>query len=116
MSELRAPVVRVEPAGVEIAVKPGQTLFDAAYAAGHEWPTTCWGQGSCSVCYVEVLSGDEHLSPADDEETRTLGFVARRNSDVDPDRLRLACRLEVLGDAVVSHPTFRSSRGEPSAD
>jgi 2Fe-2S ferredoxin len=92
-------VVRVEPLGADVEVQPGETLIEAAWRQGLEWPTVCYAQAQCTLCHVRVLSGSGELGPMGEEEEqaiRTLLGRARR-----PDEIRLACRLEVHGDAVV---------------
>ncbi len=94
------PVVRVEPLGVEIEVRPGETLIEAAWREGYHWPTVCFGQADCTVCHVVVLEGSDNLSAiASDEEAalEVLSGHGRRNVT----NHRLACRLEVHGPAVV---------------
>lgn len=93
------PTVRVEPAGLSLAVEHGETVMAAAQRLGCQWPTVCHGDASCSVCWMEILEGQEHLAPASDDELETLDLLPRRT------RLnrvvRLACRTEPSGDIVV---------------
>ncbi|WP_083420007.1 2Fe-2S iron-sulfur cluster-binding protein [Pseudofrankia sp. BMG5.36] len=102
------PVVRVEPLGVTIEVSPGETLIEAAWREGFDWPTVCYGQAQCAVCHVRVLDGVENLAPPESEEgdaIRTLlGARAGRLGEI-----RLACRLEVTGGAVVEKRGVRRS-------
>jgi 2Fe-2S ferredoxin len=93
------PIVRVEPLGVEIEVAPGEPLADAAWRVGYVWPTRCWGQAECMVCRVRILEGEDRTEPADAEERTAL----RRHAgiDVDRERVRLGCRLHVVGEGVV---------------
>src|SRR5262245_8801206 len=109
--------VRVEPAGVEVEVLVGETLFDAAWRAGYDWPTICGGQGRCTYCHVRIRPGDEDAgapAPAEDEH-RALRRVARRLYDGDLTGLRLACRLQPAGDVVVEQPDFGGQRRPMSA-
>jgi 2Fe-2S ferredoxin len=96
--------VRVEPLGVELVVLPGETLIEAAWRAGYQWPTVCYGQARCMACQVVVLDGLENVIPPGEEELaamRTLlGGRGLRNR-------RLACRLEVTGPVVVEKPGVR---------
>ncbi|CUU58962.1 2Fe-2S iron-sulfur cluster binding domain-containing protein [Parafrankia irregularis] len=66
------PVVRVEPLGVELTVESGETIIEAAWRLGYHWPTTCHGQGACTVCRLEVVRGAEHLVAPDAEEVGAL--------------------------------------------
>jgi ferredoxin len=92
--------VRVEPAGIELEVHAGETLFDAAFRMGVPWPTVCFGQARCSACRVEVLEGHAHCSPVGDEERVVLERIPARLGG--GPNLRLACQLRVHGDAVVA--------------
>lgn len=90
------PVVRVEPAGIDLTVEPGEALIEAAWRLGYVWPTTCYGQAECTACAVEILAGAEHASTVADDEAAGLATLGRKGR-----RLRLACRLRVDGDVVV---------------
>lgn len=106
-----APVARVEPAGVEIVVHPGETLFDAAYREGYDWPTICMGQGTCTHCHVRVRDGHGATVPVDSErESRAIRRLAQRLYGNDPDGVRLACHLELCGDVVVEQSVFKGER------
>ena len=91
--------VRVEPAGVEFDVPPGESVAEAAWRLGYTWPTKCWGQADCMICFVKVLDGELQCEPPGEEEL----FQMRSKM---PRRLRspltrLACRLRVTGDGLV---------------
>jgi ferredoxin, 2Fe-2S len=98
--DVDAAVVRVEPLGANLEVRSGETLAEAAWRLQYGWPTTCWGQAQCTLCWVRVISGEEHVAPPEEEETEALlellpSSVARRPG------VRLACRLKVIGGDVV---------------
>jgi 2Fe-2S ferredoxin len=89
--------VRVEPDGHDIAVDEDESLIEAAWRQGYNWPTTCFGQARCTACRVEVVSGEEHLTPPTGDEAEALAMIPHRGRSV-----RLACRLRATGDVVVS--------------
>jgi ferredoxin len=92
--------VRVNPNGLVLGVKDGQTIFKAARDAGIEWPTQCGGAGQCTFCTMTVTEGAENLSAADkDELFRTAAWI--RKLGIEPARLRLACAARVRGPVVV---------------
>jgi 2Fe-2S ferredoxin len=94
--------VRVEPGGVELAVREGETLMEAAARAQVTWPTTCGMQGICTVCYLRVESGVEALSPIGPNEERTLNMISHRHPNAKPGELRIAClAYKSMGDLVV---------------
>lgn len=95
--------VRVEPDGHDIAVAEGESLIEAAWRQGYEWPTTCFGQAQCTACQVEIVSGGANLEPPSGDEAEALAMVPHRGRD-----LRLACRLRMTGDVVVSKRGVRA--------
>jgi adenylate cyclase len=83
-------------------VKPGQRLLDAILRAGIEHRHLCGGNGFCTSCRVEVLSGSDHLSPVSALERQRLGK--------DAGRLRLACQSRFTGPIHVRPARPLSSR------
>jgi len=85
------------PSATEIAVEIPEhaTLFEAGakIAAGIE--TACVGKGTCGLCRVKILSGQEHLTPFSEEERKHLGNVYHIT------KVRLACRTRVAGDVAI---------------
>ena len=92
------PVVRIEPLGVGICVRPGEAVAEAAWRLGYHWPTTCFGQASCMACRVRIVAGEEFVVPADDEESEAMR--ARLTMSERKDGTRLGCRLTVTADGV----------------
>ena len=97
----------VVPSNIEIDVQPGKTLLEAAWEAGYQWPTLCYGQGICTACQCEVLHGPHLLSPRTEAEAQMLGDLSRRVRRADPRRVRLACQVTVTGDVTVRKPGVR---------
>ncbi len=93
------PRMRFEPDGIEIEVKAGTTILEAAEAAGALLGSACGGVCACSTCHVYVNEGSDGLSDMDECEEDNLdkAFDVRRNS-------RLACqaRLQAEGRIVVT--------------
>jgi 2Fe-2S ferredoxin len=94
-----APIVRVEPSGIEIVVRRGQTLMAAARAQGYYWPNQCNMECRCSNCFVIVEAGVQHLSPMGRAERATL--LEQRGRKALDRPVRLACQTMVAGDATV---------------
>jgi len=99
---LSQAIARVMPAGIDIAVRPGETLFAAAYRAGITWPTICQGQGRCTRCRVTVLANGDHAEPPGDQERKSLVLMHRIERTEDDAAIRLACCLRLTGDLVVA--------------
>jgi ferredoxin len=82
--------VVVKPSGVEVVVSEGQTILEAALAAGIDWPYGC-SHGMCGACKARLLSGHVDMAETssfalfDDEVA--AGFIltcsARPTSDLE---------------------------------
>lgn len=96
--------MRVEPAGIEIEVRPGETLIEAAWRAGYHWPTLCYGMGRCTACQCEVLDGLHLLSERTEAERTLLSDAKCRVRRINPRKARLACQMTVTGDVIVRKP------------
>ncbi|ANI42476.1 ferredoxin [Mycolicibacterium vaccae ATCC 25954] len=96
--------MRVEPAGIDIEVSPGETLLQAAWRAGYDWPTLCYARGTCTACRCEVLDGLHLLSERTEAEVALLGDLDRRVRRANPRRIRLACQATASGHITVRKP------------
>lgn len=97
----------MDPAGFELAVRDGETLFEAALREGARWPTICFGQARCTACAVTVLDGHERLGPIGDDERDALRQVLNKRRGWSARDTRLACRLTVTGDIRVEKRAAR---------
>ncbi|CAG0976922.1 ferredoxin [Myxococcaceae bacterium] len=88
--------VRFEPSGRAVEVAPGTSLLDAARQAGLPVARACGAGGICGRCGLRVIAGGERLEPPSETE-----IVTRRRNRVS-EELRLACRVAVAGDLVVT--------------
>ncbi|MBY4039198.1 2Fe-2S iron-sulfur cluster binding domain-containing protein [Rhodococcus fascians] len=115
-------VVRIDGSDVEIDVRKGESVAEAAWRLGFDWPTKCWGQLECMQCFVRIKDREENIVPPEDEELfamRTM-FPPRLRSRM----VRLGCRLEVCGDGVVLEkkgvrpplPATQPEADEPEAE
>lgn len=103
------PIVRVEPAGLELPAEAGQTIFAAAAAAGVRWPTVCGGVGTCRTCFVRVRRDQaDRLSPVERWEREGLGELGL--PDGPDDVVRLACQARAEADVVVTKPGVRPAQ------
>jgi 2Fe-2S ferredoxin len=87
----------VEPLGVEFDVRPSESVIQAAWRAGYQWPTTCWGQAECGVCSMEIVEGVELLGPAEKLESNRLRSLPRQGGG-----RRLACQTRMVADGSVT--------------
>jgi ferredoxin len=81
--------------GRQIPATKGQTIFEAAEAAGVEFECDCH-IGTCGIDPVKVLSGAEHMSPMSSTEKATLDDFCGGSEGQ-----RLACVARVNGPIVV---------------
>jgi ferredoxin, 2Fe-2S len=97
--------VYVEPGGAHFDVRPGESFIQAAWRAGYQWPTTCWGQAECGACAMEVLDGSERLSATEPLEAARLRALPRRGGTT----RRLACQAQIAlaGTVTVHKPGVR---------
>ena len=91
--------VTVLPAKIELDVPLGETIMGTAQARGYYWPTTCGGQGICTTCLSEVVSGGDCLAEMSRSERKTL--VNERGEAVLRRPVRLACQAALLREGVV---------------
>ncbi|WP_229718779.1 2Fe-2S iron-sulfur cluster-binding protein [Nocardia jinanensis] len=91
----------MEPAGIDLDVAPGQTIFETALAAGVTWPTVCFGQARCTACALKILDGHQNAGPVEPEERDLLQQMASRRRRSAIRDTRIACRMTVLGPVTV---------------
>ena len=88
--------IDLEPIGRRVDIAAGQTLLDAARAAGIEMVAVCGGEGWCYTCLVRPLTG------------RVTALTAAERDGIRPDELaagfRLACQTIPLTDVKVEIP------------
>ena len=91
-------VVRFLPSQREIRVPAGTTLLEAARRAGLPVASACGADGVCGRCGLDILEGGEHLASESELEARI-----KKANRID-EGLRLACRLQLACDLVVTAP------------
>jgi 2Fe-2S ferredoxin len=96
------PRVTVQPSGVVFEAAEGETIMDAALAAGYWWPTSCGGKGECTTCAGLVLNGGDCLSAMGRYEESNL--VRQRGRASLQTAVRLCCQARVYGDVEVQKP------------
>ncbi len=91
--------VRLEPAGVELGLPPGERLLDALDDAQHAQsalPNGCRA-ANCGQCLVRVLEGGTKLAPASPRERALLREIGASDDQ------RLGCQIhaELAASGVV---------------
>jgi len=88
--------VDLEPIGRRVESAAGQTVLDAARAAGIEMVAVCGGEGWCYTCVVRPLTGRfSPLTPVEQDGLSTAQLAAGH---------RLACQARPLSDVKVEIP------------
>ena len=81
-------------AGRRVPLVPGRTLFDAADELAMVVPASCRRSGRCHECVVEILRGEDALTPPDEQEAFLRpGY-------------RLACRATLAGEPAAGDLEF----------
>jgi 2Fe-2S ferredoxin len=88
--------VRVLPLDATFTVAPSESVLAAARRSGLRWPSVCNGQGSCTVCHMQIEEGLARAGPEGAGERERLDFAGRR----DPS-FRLACQTQPEGSLTV---------------
>ena len=92
--------VLVMPAEIEFEARVGETLMEEARRAGLYWPTTCGGQGTCTTCLSEIVSGQGNLAEMGRNERKRL--VAERGEAFLSKPMRLVCQAGVVGNGPIT--------------
>lgn len=107
------PTIRFEQEGEQVGCIEGANLRRASLDAGvNPYKSlnnlnNCSGVGQCGTCVMEVLEGQDNLSPRSDVEEV---YLADR-----PANFRLSCRTTVFGDITVrTKPDEGVGRGSNS--
>ncbi len=88
--------IRFEPSGQSIEVAVGTLLLDAVEQAGLPLARACGAEGLCGRCGVVLQEGGETVAAESPLEAR-----AKERNRVSA-TMRLACRVRVPGDLVVT--------------
>jgi ferredoxin, 2Fe-2S len=78
-----------------------ESILDVALNFGIQLEHACGGSCACTTCHVHVKSGEQNLSPAEEDELDRLDMAAdlQLNS-------RLGCQAVVKGDITVAMPAW----------
>lgn len=88
--------VQFEPDGVEVEVRPGTTLLEAARKGKVTIRSRCAGMAGCLMCKVTV-EDQSGISPLSQAEQQKLGPLVQSG-------VRLACQARVQGHTAVQVP------------
>ena len=95
-------VIEFEPAAMPFSEHGKKTsILDVCLNHGAHLEHACGGSCACTTCHVIVKSGDEHLSPMDDDEADRLDMAPGLTL-----HSRLGCQAVMSGDVTVEIPNW----------
>jgi len=83
------------PSNIEAEIAPNENLFKAAKRVGVQIPTACNGSGTCGLCRIKIISGEECLNKQTKAEINHLGNVYHIN------KKRLSCQSKCVKDGII---------------
>ena len=95
----------------QFACQVGSVLWEALDAQGHKLPHGCLS-GSCTACRIEVLSGQEKLSPLGPTESSALerfemNYKMKPNAQsLEGKTIRLSCQAKIQEDGDIEIVPF----------
>lgn len=104
------PRVSILDKKIELNLEENEILYNGLEDQGIILPHGCLA-GSCGACRVEVVEGQENLSPAGVIETNTLNALyAQYKTECGEEKMkgktiRLSCRAKVIGDISIREIT-----------
>jgi ferredoxin len=102
------PTITFMPAGLVADYRQGESIFDVGQRHAVAIETSCVGQGTCGLCRVRVLAGEEHLGPVGEIDEKHLGNVYYLT------KVRLSCQARPTGgDVVVELAPQKKSKKVP---
>jgi 2Fe-2S ferredoxin len=93
------PKVRFLPLDVEVEVREGTPVLDAALDNNIKIDHNCGGNCACSTCHIVVEQGFDSLNEMSEDEEDMLDEAEGLT-----DTSRLACQAKVTRDLVVRIP------------
>jgi ferredoxin len=88
------PKVTFKDDDIDVDVDDGANLRDVAMEEGSSIPFGC-EQGICGTCLSNIPSGEENLSPAEEQEEETVAAMGGEPGQ------RLICQCQVHGDVEI---------------
>jgi uncharacterized 2Fe-2S/4Fe-4S cluster protein (DUF4445 family) len=102
------PLVLFMPSGKRGRFPVGTPVLDAARSLGVYVESVCGGRATCGRCQVEVQEGNfaKHKIVSSNEHISERGPKELRYAEVRelPERRRLSCSAQILGDLVIDVP------------
>ncbi|WDZ78692.1 ASKHA domain-containing protein [Ensifer adhaerens] len=104
----KEPLVLFMPSGKRGRFPVGTPVLDAARKLGVYVESVCGGRATCGRCQIEVQEGNfaKHKIVSSNEHISEKGAKEERYEKIRglPDRRRLSCSAQILGDLVIDVP------------
>jgi len=95
-------VIEFDPATMPFSEHGKKTsILDVCLNHGAHLEHACGGSCACTTCHVIVKSGEQHLSPMDDDEADRLDMAPGLTL-----HSRLGCQAVMSGDVTVEIPNW----------
>lgn len=98
------PTIKFLPSEITETYRDGDTVFAVGQRAKVDIETSCVGKGTCGLCRVRIVEGEQFLGPYTDEEHKHLGNVYHLT------RVRLSCRAVAAGGDIVVDVAVRKRK------
>ncbi|MCB0412394.1 MAG: (2Fe-2S)-binding protein [Bdellovibrionales bacterium] len=89
------PKIKLANSTKIIEVSEGELLMPALLKAGIPVASSCQGDGICGKCKIQIIEGEQNISPPNDTEKILVGRLRI------PRPYRISCQTQVLGDITV---------------
>lgn len=87
--------IRFLPANIEVEYLD-KNIFQTAKRVGVKIPTACNGSGTCGLCRIQIVDGEEFLNKQTPIEIKHMGNVYFIN------KKRLSCQAELIKSGTVT--------------
>ncbi len=87
--------VKFLPDDIEAEPASNENLFQLSKRVGVKVPTACNGSGTCGLCRIKIIDGEEFLNKQTKAEVAHLGNVYFIN------KTRLSCQTKCVKDGII---------------
>jgi uncharacterized 2Fe-2S/4Fe-4S cluster protein (DUF4445 family) len=108
--------VDFEPIGKRVEINAGETLLEAAQAAGIELVAVCGGMGTCERCRVQVIRGKLSAVTEVEKSVFSENELEKGMRLACQARVQAACKVHIPPDSLTTPQRLQlESKGKPAA-
>lgn len=96
--------IKFEPSGIVVDYRDGESVFEVGQRSEVAIDTSCVGKGTCGLCRIKILAGEDHLNDYNDVEQKHLGNVYFIT------KVRLSCQTVPNGGDVIVEPVIKAKK------